>query len=297
MALTNILVGVDFSAASLAAAMRAAELAAQHGAHLTLVHAATAPERPDVPEAMQATADAYLEAMVRVLDGDRERLAALRAELAASGIEVAQVLVDRYADEALVEAATELGVDLLVTGSRERTGIRRWLLGSVAESVVRTAPCSVLVVRAGEAERGFQRVVVGADFSPAGDLAVDRALDLASPGASIDVVHCFRMKFPVAAPDQLPLGPDPATLQAQLTADTEARGQALLERHPREGYSPRFVLADDMPRHGLTDYAEQHQADLIVIGSHGRRGVHRALLGSTAEAVVRHAPCSVLVVR
>lgn len=296
--LKHILVGVDFSPGSLAAAVRAAEVAAHHGARLTLVHAATVPERPEVPESMQATADAYLEVLDRRLAADRDRLRALREELSASGAEVSQVLIDRFADEALVEAAAELGADLLVTGSRDRTGLRRWLLGSVAESVVRTAPCSVLVARPGDPDRGFQRIVVGTDFSEQAELALDRALDLAAPGASLDLAHCFRLAFPTEAPDDLPaIGPDPTTLHAQLSADAVERGRRLLEDHSRPDVAARFSLRDDTPRHALCDLAEERQADLIVIGSHGRRGLRRALLGSTAEAVVRHAPCSVLVVR
>jgi nucleotide-binding universal stress UspA family protein len=246
---------------------------------------------------MQATADAYLDVLAQRLHGDRDRLGALRTELAARGVEVSQVLVDRFADDALVEAGTELGVDLIVTGTSDRSKLRRWLLGSVAESVVRTAPCSVLVVKPGDRDRGFQRVVVGTDFSPPSDLALARAYDLASPGAEIDLVHCFHLAFPAAAPDQLPLGPDPATVQGQLSAESLARGQALLDLHARPGYTARFVLRDDTARHGICDLAEEQQADLVVVGSHGNRGLRRALLGSTTEAVVRHAPCSVLVVR
>lgn len=297
MALTHILVGVDFSPASVAAAVRAAEIAAHHGARLTLVHAATVPERPEVPESMQATADAYVDVLTRRLHGDRDRLATLRTELSANGVEVSQVLVDRFADDAIVEAATELHVDLVVTGSRDRTGLRRWLLGSVAEAVVRAAPCSVLVARPGDPERGFQRLVVGTDFSPPSEIAIERAYDIASAGAELELVHCFHTAFPAAQPDQLPLGPDPATLHAQLSTDAQVRGEALLARTARPGFTTRFVLRDDTARHGLCDLAEERHADLIVVGSHGHRGVRRALLGSAAEAVVRHAPCSVLVAR
>ena len=297
MALTHILVGVDFTPTSLAAAVRAAEVAAHHGARLTLVHAATVPERPTVPDSMKATADAYLDVLMQRLDGDRDRLATLRGELSSRGVEVSQVLVDRFADDALVEAASELGVDLIVVGTSEQSKLRRWLLGSVSESVVRTAPCSVLVARTGDPDRGFQRLVVGSDFSPAATAALARAYDLASPGAEIDLVHCFHLAFPAAAPDQLPLGPDPKTLHGQLSADAVARGQALIDQHARPGTTARFVLRDDTARHGICDHAEEHKADLVVVGSHGNRGLRRALLGGTTEAVVRHAPCSVLVAR
>jgi nucleotide-binding universal stress UspA family protein len=297
MALTHILVGVDFTPGSLGAAVRAAEIAAQHGARLTLVHAATVPERPQVPESMQETADAYVAVLANRLAGDRDRLATLRTELGAHGVEVSQVLVDRFADDALVEAATELHVDLIVTGTSEQSKLRRWLLGSTTESVVRSAPCSVLVSRTGDPERGFQRVMVGTDYSPAAELALERARDIAAPGAEIDVVHCLHLAFPAAQLDQLPLGQDPRTLHAQLSADALGRGHALVERLGRPGRVMRFTVRDDTARHGLPDLAEEKQCDLVVVGSHGHRGLRRAILGSTTEAVVRHAPCSVLVVR
>jgi universal stress protein A len=139
--------------------------------------------------------------------------------------------------------------------------------------------------------------VVGTDFSAQSDLALTRAYDLASPGAEIDLVHCFHLAFPAAAPDQLPLGPDPATVQGQLSADALARGHALIDQHARPGFTARFLLRDDTARHGICDLAEEQKADLVVVGSHGHRGLRRAILGSTTEAVVRHAPCSVLVAR
>lgn len=297
MALTHILVGVDFSAGSLAAAVRAAEIAARVGARLTLVHA-SAPERLDVSAELQATADAYLGVLVERLAGARDQLATLRAELSTGGALVADVVVDRYPDDALVDVANAQGGDLIVTGSRPRSGLRKWLLGSVAESVVRTASCSVLVARPGDADRGFQRVIIGIDFSPSDDVAIARGLALASPGATVDIVHCFHMAFPTQPDQATPIaGPDPTTLQSQLSADAAARGKLTLGRHARADVTLGFELKDDTARHGLCDLAEQRNADLIVIGSHGRRGLRRALLGSTAEAVVRHAPCSVLVVR
>lgn len=298
MPLRKIVVGVDFSPGSEVAARRAAELAAQHGAELVLVHAATVPQRPEVPASMKTTADALVTVLAQRLAADRSELATLRERLESSGITVSQLLVDRYADDALVEAAAEVGADLIVTGSRDRHGLRRWLLGSVAEHVVRAADVSVLVARGGDPDRGFERVVVGTDFSAGAALALDRAVELARPGATIELVHCFHMATLGYLPASME-GPIDGyqALYSELIADAHARGDAAIKAHAGAPVTFRFHLLEEHPREAVCDLAERVHADLVVVGSYGRRGLRRLVLGSVAEATVRHAPCSVLVVR
>lgn len=298
MPLRKIVVGVDFSPGAELAAARAAEVAAQTGAELVLVHAATIAEAPDVPASMLPTANALRRILTERLARDRAALAELRERLQAGGVMVSQLLIDRDPDDALVEAATELGADLIVTGTRDRGRMRRWLLGSVAEHVVRAASCSVLATRGGDPDRGFERIVVGTDFSPAAERALARAVELARPGAMIDAVHCFQVPLLslTTTPDAVPVeGYD--SLRAELLADAHAHGDAALAAHAAAPVTIRFHLVEESPREAVCDLAEKHHADLVVIGSHGRRGLRRVLLGSVAEAVVRHAPCSVLVAR
>lgn len=298
MPLRKIVVGVDFSPGAEVAAARAAEVAAQTGAELVLIHAATIAEEPDVPASMRPTANALRGILTERLARDRAAIADLRERLQGGGITVSQLLIDRDPDDALVEAATELGADLIVTGTRDRGRLRRWLLGSVAEQVVRAASCSVLVTRGGDPDRGFERIVVGTDFSPAAEGALARAVELARPGATIDAVHCFHVPLLslTTAADAVPVeGYD--SLRAELLADAHAHGDAALAAHAAAPVTIRFHLKEESPREAVCDLAEQHHADLVVVGSHGRRGLRRVLLGSVAEAVVRHAPCSVLVAR
>ena len=296
MTLSKIVVGVDFSPAADHAARRAAEVAAQHGAELVLVHAATVPERPEVPASIRATADSMIKILDERLARDRAALGNLREQLEAQGVTVSQVIVDAYADDALVDAASELGADLVVTGSRDRTGLRRWLLGSVAEHVVRAAPCSVLVARPGDPDRGFERIVVGTDFSELADLALARAVELARPGARIDLVHSVQMSL--LAPDVVPAIGDVYTdVRDTIEREAHARADQLFATFAERPVSFRFTFVEANPREGLCDVAEERAADLVVVGSHGRRGLRRAVLGSVAEATVRHAPCSVLVAR
>ncbi|HVK73951.1 MAG TPA: universal stress protein [Kofleriaceae bacterium] len=296
MAIRKIIVGVDFTPGSELAAHRAAELAAQVGAELVLVHAATIPEHPAVPDSIRPAADRMIQVLQDRLADDRRGLADLRERLTSEGITVSQLIVDRFPDDALVEAASELHADLVVTGSRHRTGLRRWLLGSVAEHVVRAAPVPVLVALPGDPDRGFERIVVGTDFSEPSTHALAQAVELARPGAVIDLVHCFQMSL--LAPDVVPgLGTVYQEVLDTLTKDAHDKAAAQMAAHAGAPVTIRFTFVEAPPREGLCDFAEHHQADLLAVASHGRRGVRRLILGSVAEATVRHAPCSVLVVR
>ncbi len=296
MALTRLVVGVDFSPSSEVAVARAAEIAAHQGAELVLVHAGTVVEPPEVPASMQVARDAYLGVLRAQLAQDRTRLAELRERLKATGIEVSQLVVDRFPDDALVEAATELHAELIVTGARPRGHAARWLLGGVAAKVVRAAEQSVLCARPGDPDRGFSRIVVGTDFSEGARRALARAIDVAEPGAHVAVVHALELGWSfTASPDELVAG-DPA-LRAELHADIAARGEALLAPLRGGRVELSFTSADLRPRELLRSEAERRQADLVVVGGFGHRGFRRWLLGSVAEDLVSDAPCSVLVAR
>lgn len=299
MALRKLVVGMDFSPGAEVAARRAGEIAAKHGAEVVLVHATTVPQRPDVPTSMAATADALVKVLDDRLAAERDQLGAVRERLAAtSGVTVSTLIVDEYPDDALVDAATQLGADLVITGSREKGRLRRWLLGSTAEHVVRRAETSVLVARPGDPDHGFNRVVVGTDFSPGATLALARAVELAQPGAVLDLVHCLHhpMFRPVPGVDPV-LADDYKDFLAQLVGDAHARLEEAAREHAIANVEFRFHVVEEQPREAVCDLAEKSKADLVAVGSHGRRGLRRLVLGSVAEAIVRHAPCSVLVAR
>jgi nucleotide-binding universal stress UspA family protein len=225
---------------------------------------------------------------------DRRRLAARRDLLAGQGVELSQVIIEDMPDTGLVRAAQEADAAMVVVGSHDRTGAVRVLVGSVAERVVRMAPCSVLLARGDAAPGGYRRIVVGTDFSAAAVPALERALELAAPGADVHVVHGWNFTT-------LQDG-DPAELVAlagrvdALRAEENSRyGRELLAARERADVRLRFDAVEGPPVQVLIDAARD--ADLVVVGSHGRRGLRRWLVGSVAENVARHASCSVLVAR
>lgn len=135
-------------------------------------------------------------------------------------------------------------------------------------------------------------VVVPVDFSDDSEPAIRAALDLAGAAAGVHVVHVL---YPLTADISLH-GLVPATL-SEGTRESAAQGRLVdLLRRIGAAEATAVVLSGDA---GLetADYAKRLAADLIVVPSHGYHGVKRFLLGSTAERIIRHAHCSVLVLR
>ncbi|MGA7124575.1 MAG: universal stress protein [Polyangiaceae bacterium] len=141
----------------------------------------------------------------------------------------------------------------------------------------------------------IRKIVVAHDFSPAATRALEIALDIGSRlAASVSVVHTYELGLP-----PVPFGVDPIP---ELDEGTAREGREALDAVVRKAKSSGFSSIEGVLRQGtpwmeIERLAEEVDADLIVMGTHGRRGVTHVLLGSTAEKVVRTAPCPVLTVR
>ncbi|HTR49473.1 MAG TPA: universal stress protein [Kofleriaceae bacterium] len=294
MPITTIVAAVDLSVQADQALERAAALAELRGAKLVIAYA----QADDAPianvgnEMLRTLGD--VTAAVRAEEARRldERLEALR------GRGVAAELVSRTGapGEVVAQIAAERHAELVVAGTHGLTGISRFLLGSVANAILRHAPCDVLVCRGTSGPTAFQRPLVATDFSPAAARALRNASELTAPGAAIDVVHAW----------QLPAGSWGATLlgQARFPWSTvrdavvsAARTQAdqLVAGNAALGRTIHVELVQGPPASVITHAAERGGYDLIALGTHGHRGFRRLLLGSVAESTIRHAPCSVLV--
>lgn len=140
-----------------------------------------------------------------------------------------------------------------------------------------------------------KRIVVATDFTEQADLAVAHALSLAQRlDARVQLVHTYVVPMP--GPPDLG-GAFIGDLAVRMAADAERSMQDALARHRRPGVEVSGVVKEGDARDQIIEVAKAFGADLIVIGSHGRRGFKRLVMGSVAEMVVRHAPCPVLVVR
>ena len=131
------------------------------------------------------------------------------------------------------------------------------------------------------------------DFSPTSQAAIARACEVAGHGAAIDVVSAWTPP----RIDSLRQLPGEAEIVEPMLRWLREQGEALVARHRSADHEIAFHAVVGSAAGAIVDFAEAGHHDLVVVGSHGRRGVRRFLLGSVAEAVVRAAPCSVLVAR
>lgn len=138
-------------------------------------------------------------------------------------------------------------------------------------------------------------ILVATDFGELADRALDYAIELAVKfGATIHLVHNISVPA-IGIPD---MGTVPASAAVDgLVREGESMLQRVVARARDKATFGNVILRIGDPRDAIVEVAKEVHADLIVIGTHGRHGVARALLGSVAEAVVRAAPCPVMTVR
>lgn len=289
MGFAKILCPTDFSAGAEYARRHAIRLATSADAELVIAHTWSLPPALVPPEVLVGS-----DVMNHVVDRAKDALAdVVRATRDAGVIRVQADLRQGTPWAEIVEALTAGAFDLCVIGTHGRTGLARVLLGSVAEKVVRHAPCSVLVVRPGSEPRPFAHVLVPTDFSESSEHALEVATTLVAPDGGITFLHV--VDVPLMTVEELSL----TDLGRKLVSAAHDK----LERTAARVRATRAIPVSTRVRVGpagaetLAALDERGDLDLVVTGSHGRTGFQRALLGSVAEKVVRHAHCPVLVAR
>jgi len=295
-----IVCATDLSQPADEAIRQAATLAAQTSARLIVLHAVSAFDTGTVlltglPGVSLVDRDAAKARLLAAIEAQIKR--ATVAPPTASTIEREVLPGERPAYATIVEFADAVGADLIVVGSKGATGLRRMLLGSVAEAVVRHAACQVLVARPSPPGG---RVLVATDLSDPSLVAVVAAdAEARRRGGGLTAVHCLDLPAQlmafgggVAVPPAPPELPESA---AARTADAERRLRSALAV---VGVAHADAVAHPGPAApAITALAEQLAVELVVVATHGRTGFSRLLMGSVAESIVRHAPCSVLAVR
>jgi nucleotide-binding universal stress UspA family protein len=301
MTSSKIAAGIDFSTESETAAGEALRIARHLGDELVLVHVSTPVDVPGLKPAATAAGDRALAALESYLaegrERDRARLTRMRERLSGHGVHVVQATIESHPDSGLCTAARETGSELLVVGTHGHSGLKWFLLGSVAQRVIRMADLDVLVARnRAAAGDGYRRILVGTDFSSSSARALDRAVQLAAADAEIDVVHFYHHAPHVELYDAVrqAIGAD---LDEAMMTELSAAGQSFIGQRRGPGPTVRFYAVAQAPVPGLIHWLERQRFDLVALGSHGRRGARRLLLGSVAEAVARRAPCSTLIAR
>lgn len=285
MSFTRILCPTDFSAGAQQAQRMAVQIAAKTGADLVIVHAWRVPA---IAFANEELAASFMreDAMV---DAQRELDAAVEEANAQLAKPATGVMRRGVPWTEIVSLLDEEAFDLCVIGTHGRTGLARVLVGSVAENVVRHAPCSVLVVRPDNVVKPFQHVLVPTDFSASATYALDLAESLVEPEGRITLLHMLEVA-----------GPYPGRVSESDVAYLDHRAGTALRELAATKKNARVAGVWRVGWPGVQILAaldEDRSIDLVAMGSHGRTGIKRALIGSVAEKTVRYAHCPVLVSR
>ncbi|MFQ5740982.1 MAG: universal stress protein [Acidobacteriota bacterium] len=289
----TILLPTDFSEPADRARPHAFELARRFGAEVTLLHVRTLysddPQR--IAEEMPTPAADHV---------FHRKMNRLPAEMSAN-VRVKTALVREVSPaEGILDYLSEQETDLLVMGTHGRTGLTHFLLGSVAERIVRHAPCPVLTIgHAREHYRdlpSYQNILVPFDFSEHSRTAALYGAELARRfGASLHVLYVIEQEVHPAFYDIW--RETTARAIPDIAKDARASLEEILAREELQDLNLHVRLGEAKAHDEIADYAAKNDIHLIVMGTHGLSGLDHALVGSTTERVVRIATCPVLTLK
>lgn len=204
------------------------------------------------------------------------------------------------ADE-ITRLAEKTSTDLVVTATHGRSGLKRLLLGSVTERLIRTLPCPMLIIPGTEQNATLtkasdfkpKRILIGCDFSKVSTLAFEYGLSLAQEfQAELHLVHV------VEPPDYRHLDRSGLEYGKDISADfldhLTRKLEKLMPDDARHWCTPKTILLRGKPDEKLIDYADSNNIDMIVLGVRGQGLVEKMLVGSTTDRVIRRSTCPVL---
>ncbi|OBF78342.1 universal stress protein UspA [Mycobacterium sp. 852002-51613_SCH5001154] len=283
----GIVVAVDGSKASNAAAIWAAHEAAMRKIPLTVVHAVTTPTAtwPPVP---------YPESLAVRLEDEGKKAIMHAIKLAEEVLPAdRKVAIHRelvYSSPALALINMSGEAELIVVGTAGRGLLARGVLGSVSATVVRHAHCPVAVIHGDDMPDVHNApVVVGVDGSPASELAIEIAFDEASRrGVGLTALHAWSDITVSELPEA-----DWSSLEAEAHRSLAENLAGWQERYP--DVTVQRLVVRDGPARQLAEKSET--AQLLVVGSHGRGGLTGVLLGSVSNAVLHSVRTPVIVAR
>lgn len=285
-----ILAGTDFSAPARHAADRAARLAHQTGAPLTLMHVQSGGALDALRQWLGP--DHAMEQHLR--DDAARELRALASELHAHRrVTVRAVNATGSVLDEMGREADALDAALLVLGARGAGFLRRMVLGSTCERMLRRTVRPLLVVRHTPHE-AYRRVLVAVDFSPWSARAIALARQVA-PHARLLLFHAYHVPFE----EKLHFaGVDPATIEAyrrQAHADATQRMHVLAATNGLQmgAWEPLVVQGDASQR--IIELEQEKDCDLVVLGKHGQSAAEDLLLGSVSKHVLAEGSTDVLV--
>lgn len=296
----NILFPTDFSICASQALDHALFLAKRFGAQLHMVHAIVLhQEDPYNPAHQFPDAGDLHEKMGRLA---RERMGIDLRESSESD-ETIDILMEELRGysvaDLILEYAHSRDIDLIVMGTHGRRGIHYMFLGSVAQEIVREAPCPVYTIRESETPREPRKtetILSPVDFSDHSRAALSIAREAAELyDAKLQILHVVeRVLYPSFYEPGMYADP---TLRPDFIDLAQKELRQFFGTAPGPDVTAEFHVAHGHVVHEILEHATSNRDDLIVIATHGLTGLKHLLLGSVAEKVIRSAPCPVLTVK
>ena len=300
--INRILCAIDFSEHSRRALDHAVAIARWYEASVTVVYVFS----PAPVAAVGPGMTAFQPIVLTDLDYERLRndVQSFAAAEGAPGVAIDTVLREGFPATEIVAAARDLQADLIVLGTHGRSGVERLFLGSVAERVLRRAPCPVLTVPAHQPDAVpgsvplFKRIVCPIDFSEPSMLALEHALSMARESdATLTILHVASFSLEPPLFEFEDTGMTVIEFRRRTAAELEARLKATVPADAGSYCHVDTVMAAGNAGKEIVRVAAEGHADLIVIGVHGRGAVDLTVFGSTTHHVVRAASCPVLTIR
>lgn len=277
----SILIATDLSARSDRAVERAAQLASEHRADLTIVHVVDEDLPASIADAQEAAARQAIEEHVKTLATD---------DPPPISIEV----VFGRADADILEMSEKTQADMIVLGMHRKDSLLDMFRGTTAERVIRASAVPVLMVRE-RAGQPYNRVMVGVDFSVYARRAVEFAARLV-PDGEFHLVHAYDVPFSGFIHGQDSRREISKRVAAQFQDMIEQEMAAFLSTVERKAIKLNQIMQQGTVHEVLHQQVKKLSPDLLVVGTHGKTGVARAVLGSMSEDLLRDPPCDVLAV-
>ena len=280
----KVLCAVDFFPASEAALFHATSLARNYGAELHVLHVIP-------PVSSVFSSDKHTAELVKKADEDSQfRLEAMAKRAEASGVKTTFEIRFGEIDQEIINGIDEQGADLIVAGTHGRRGFQHWLMGSVCERLLRRVSIPILTV-ANPKKRvsvgNIQKILLATDLSDNSSETAGWALSIADKyGADIALLHVT----------DFVMGGVPNLYRDSLIQGINLEMKQLLPADAVKDLHVAACVEFGIPFRVILDLAEKERMDLIVLGTHGKSALERTLLGSTAERVLRGAPCPTLAI-
>ncbi len=293
MEIHRIVVPTDFSDTARKALDQALILAARYQAEVTVVHARVlyeddATRLPEGLNRVHQEEDKIEEEILRSLRDGTKKQAELKIKH--------EIIRGYSAPSAILGYLNNHPCQLVVIGTHGRSGLEHFLIGSVAEKVVRYAPCPVLTLhRESRVKHTFKRIVVPYDFSDDSHSALQTAFDWVEEEGSIDLLYVINQDVHPALyswgmKSLKEIVPDIVKKAEEKLDETVA------ELASKKKITVNRIISEGTPHKEISKYAMETPIDLVLMATHGLVGLDRFLLGSTSERVIRsvHRPILIL---